>query len=124
MKKNKRSLIIAGFFAFATLFLAGCKNDDPSVLKIFVRSNSNELLNAARVVIIGDLQSNPPSKAFVDTVYTNSSGFAEFDMDSYFDSSGDETGYFDVLVEKDTLSGTGYVRCRQHITTVETVYLN
>jgi hypothetical protein len=102
-----------------------CKNTDPSVLKIFVRSSSNELLEGAQVVVIGDLQSNPPTNAFVDTLITNSSGFVVFNMNNYFDaaSEANSTGYFDVIAKKNTKSGSGYVRCRMHLTTVETVFL-
>lgn len=95
------------------------------MLKIFVRSSSNELLEGAQVVVVGDLQSNPPTNAFVDTLITNSSGFVEFNMNAYFDASGEanSTGYFDVIAKKNTKSGSGYVRCRVHLTTVETVFL-
>ena len=95
------------------------------MLKIFVRSSSNELLEGAQVVVVGDLQSNPPTNAFVDTLITNSSGFVEFNMNTYFDASGEanSTGYFDVIAKKNTKSGSGYVRCRVHLTTVETVFL-
>jgi hypothetical protein len=95
-------------------------------LKIFVRSASNELQNGAKVVIIGDVNSNPATLPYVDTVLTNASGFATFNMDEYFKSSGADntTGYFDVIVKQGAAEGTEYVRCRAHITTVETVFLN
>ena len=114
------SLIIS-----AIMMTTSCKNTDPSVLKIFVRSSSNELLEGAQVVVIGDLQSNPPTNAFVDTLITNSSGFVVFNMNNYFDtaSEANSTGYFDVIAKKNTKSGSGYVRCRMHLTTVETVFL-
>jgi hypothetical protein len=107
------------------MMTTSCKNTDPSVLKIFVRSSSNELLEGAQVVVIGDLQSNPPTNAFVDTLITNSSGFVVFNMNNYFDaaSEANSTGYFDVIAKKNTKSGSGYVRCRMHLTTVETVFL-
>lgn len=112
-------------FIFTMLITASCKNTDPSVLKVFVRSSSNELLEGAQVVVIGDQQSNPTTNAFVDTLITNSSGFVEFNMNNYFDTADDanSTGYFDVIAKKNTKSGNGYVRCRAHLTTVETVFL-
>jgi hypothetical protein len=64
--------------------------------------------------------------AYVDTVFTNSSGFALFNMDSFFTKSGESnsTGYFDVIVKKNGAQGAEYIRARAHITTVETVFLN
>jgi hypothetical protein len=109
----------------ATLIFAACKPKDPAVLKVFVRSSTNQLMNGAKVIVIGDQQSNPPTLEFVDTSYTNSSGFSVVDMDQYFDKSGDEntTGYFDIIVKLNNKIATGYTRCRVHTTSVETIYL-
>lgn len=104
--------------------LQSCKRD-PSVLKVFVRSNDNQLQSNAKVIIIGDVNSNPPTKAYVDTVMTNSTGFALFDMTDYFGEKGKKgaTGYFDIVVKKDDKIGSGRIRCRAHITNVETVVM-
>ena len=124
---NRMFKLIAALSLIISVIMmtTSCKNTDPSVLKIFVRSSSNELLEGAQVVVIGDLQSNPPTNAFVDTLITNSSGFVVFNMNNYFDaaSEANSTGYFDVIAKKNTKSGSGYVRCRMHLTTVETVFL-
>lgn len=106
------------------IVLASCKKD-PSILKVFVRSSNNELVNNAKVVIIADVNSEPATPAYVDTVQTNSSGFAYFDMEEFFKMLGkkETTGYFDVLVKKDTEEGSGYIRCRAHITNVLTVVI-
>lgn len=106
--------------------MTSCKNDDPSVLKIFVRSASNDLMMNAQVVIIGDINSNPATLPYVDTVFTNGSGYATFNMDTYFNTAGEKntTGYFDVIAKKDGKQGVDYVRCRSHITAVETVFLS
>jgi hypothetical protein len=102
-----------------------CESKDPAVLKVFVRSSSNQLVNGAKVIVIGDQQSNPATLEFVDTSYTNSSGFAVIDMNEYFDVSGKDntTGYFDIIVKYNNKVGTGYSRCRIHTTSVETIYL-
>ncbi len=106
------------------VLLGACKKKDPSVLKVYVRSASNALQSGAKVVVIGDLQSNPETKEHVDTLITNESGFVAFDMDKYFNKyAGETTGYFDLIVKKDGKEADGYVRCRQHITTVETIFL-
>jgi hypothetical protein len=106
------------------LVLASCKKD-PSILKVFVRSTNNELVSNAKVIIIGDVGSDPATPEYVDTVQTNSSGFAYFDMEAFFSKLGkkETTGYFDVLVKKEPLQGSGYIRCRAHITNVITVII-
>jgi hypothetical protein len=103
-----------------------CKNKNPSVIKVFVRSASNELVDGAKVVIIGDLASNPATQAYVDTVVTNASGFAYFNVQPYYDAAGEEenpVAYFDIIAKTATKQTTGYIRSRVHTTAVETVFL-
>ena len=107
------------------LLLFGCTPKDPAILKVFVRSATNQLVYGAKVIIIADQQSNPSSVEYVDTTYTNSSGFTEFGMNDYFENSGvsETTGYFDILVKSNNKEASGYTRCRVHTTSVETIYL-
>lgn len=108
--------------------LNSCKKD-PSIAKIFVRSASNELVTGAKVIIIGDVNSNPETITWVDTVVTNGSGFAAFNLDPHFEQGVTEFGkdytvaYFDIIVKSGSLTGTGDIRTRVHTTAVETVYL-
>jgi hypothetical protein len=116
------------FLTFAILLgliFTSCEPKDPAVLKVFVRSSTNQLINGAKVIVIGDQQSNPPTLEFVDTSYTNSSGFSVVDMDQYFATSGEDntTGYFDIIVKYNNKVANGYTRCRVHTTSVETIYL-
>lgn len=117
-----------GFIALAAMYfsLNACKNDDPSVIKIFVRkAGENSLQANAQVVIIADVNSDPETPPYVDTILTNSSGFAYFEMDEFFDDMGKDqtTGYFDIVAKKDLDEGSGYMRARAHIVNVETVYI-
>ena len=107
---------------FVLLTLTNCKKED-SILKVFVRSASNQLINGAMVVAIGDQQSTPPTGEFVDTAYTNSSGFTTINLEDYFTSSDNTTGYFDIIIKYNLKVGSGYSRCRVHSTSVETIYL-
>lgn len=106
-------------------FLQSCKNKEPSVVKVYVRSASNQLVEGAKVIIIGDVNSNPVTNSYVDTVVTNGSGFALFNVESYYDAaSKDQTvAYFDIIAKTNTKTQEGYVRSRVHTTAVETVYL-
>lgn len=122
MKKFAKILMVAPV-VLTVLSFSSCKNDDPSTLKVFVRSANNELQSGAKVVVIGDVNSNPPTNAYVDTLVTNESGFVAFNMQEFFDNSVETTGYFDLVVKKDAKTAYGYVRCREHITTVETIFL-
>ena len=124
--KTFKSFLVLPLLLLVTLSLfSGCENKDPSIVKIFVRSSSNALVSGAKVVLVADISSNPPTMAYVDTLYTNFSGFVTFDMDDFYAMAGSETttGYFDILAEKDNKLGEGYIRSRKHLTAVETVFL-
>jgi len=123
--KTKKILGIAALVAISMGFLYSCKNKNPSVIKIFVRSASNELVNGAKVVIIGDPSSNPPTMNYVDTILTNDSGFAYFNVQPYYDAAGEDNdvAYFDIVAKTTTKTTYGTIRSRVHTTAVETVYL-
>ena len=123
--KIMKKLLFLPLLMLVLVTSLSCESKDPAVLKVFVRSSSNQLVNGAKVIVIGDQQSNPATLEFVDTSYTNSSGFSVVDMNEYFDVSGKDntTGYFDIIVKYNNKVGTGYSRCRIHTTSVETIYL-
>lgn len=117
-----------GLFALLAIsigFTQSCKNKEPSAVKIFVKSYSNQPLPGVKVIIIGDVTSNPETLTYVDTLVTNESGFATFNVAPHYEK-GDkdyEVAYFDVIAKSLAQSGTGYVRSRIHTTAVETVYI-
>jgi len=116
------------FFAIGILsigLMQSCKNKEPSVLKVFVRSGANLLQPNARVVIIADVQKNDSDIEFVDTLFTNSEGYIEFNLEDYFKEAGKsiEIANFDIIARVGTSQGYGKVRCRVHTTAVSTVFL-
>lgn len=125
MNKTLRLSALLVVAVLAIGFLQSCKNKNPSVIKIFVRSASNELVEGAKVVIIGDPASNPPTMEYVDTLVTNSSGFSYFNMEEYYTAAGEDNdvAYFDVIVKTATKQASGRIRSRVHTTAVETIFL-
>jgi hypothetical protein len=122
-KASKIFLSILLLIFFTTTFQACKKTKEPSILKVYVRSLNNELLSDARVVIVADINSNPPSAAYVDTVFTNNSGYAEIPMEDFFALSNEKVGFFDVYVSYGSLLGIEDVRVKKNITAVKTVYV-
>jgi hypothetical protein len=119
----------SGFTLYSLLILfvvgivASCKNDDPSILKVYVRDINNDLLPKAQVIIIGDTKSNPPTADYVDTLFTDALGVAVFDMEDFYKVSGTKvtSGFFDIIVKHQTKVTTSDVRVKKHITSVQTV---
>ena len=124
MKTKIKSTGLFAMMFVSILFFQSCEKD-PSIMKIFVRSASNELVEGAKVIIIGDVNSNPETLPYVDTVVTNGSGFATFNLDAYYDNAGKEhtVSYYDIISIMEPKVATGYIRSRVNTTAVETVYL-
>lgn len=124
MKKSLYTTMILGLMALSIGFLQSCKNKDPSFAKVYVRSSNDQLVEAAKVIIIGDVQNATKTFPYVDTLFTNSSGFAQFDMKDYFATAGEDNpvGVFDIIIKKgaDYGEGSGF-RVRIHNTSVKTV---
>lgn len=124
MKKSLYTLSFIGLLAFTLGFLQSCKNDDPSFAKVYVRSANDQLVEGAKVIIIGDVENATTTVAYVDTLLTNSSGFAQFNMEEYFAAAGEDNpvGVFDVIIKKGIEYGeaAGF-RVRVHNTSVKTV---
>ncbi len=128
--RNKLNIcLIIGISALSIGFLQSCKNKDPSVLKIYFKDENGKDFSKAntRVVIVGDVDSDPITDSYVDTAYSEESNIVQINMDKYFDKVGgeDAVGYFDLYVKSASGKyGEGRVRCRKHLTAVETIYLN
>lgn len=123
IKYSKFSMLISAFIVVLSFIFSSCESKDPSVLKVFVRDENNDLVSKAQVIIIGDTKSNPPTIDFVDTLYTDALGVAVFDMEQFYELSPQKTtsGYFKILVKQLLKQQTGYVRVKEHIVTVETI---
>jgi hypothetical protein len=119
-----RVLSILFVFTFG-LLLSGCQPSGPSVLKIYVRNNSNILEQFADVLII--LEPNEYVSEHFVTKRTNESGFVLFDLDELFDKYGkakEKLAFFKVYITaQDGKQGTGTVRARGHNTAVHTIFL-
>lgn len=128
MKRMKQisgsALFFAALLISLNVLMSGCESKEPSILKVFVRDQNQDLLPKAKVIIIGDTKSNPPTIDYVDTLFTDNLGVAIFDMEEFYTQAGKNTtsGYFDILVKYGVDQTTGRVRVKEHITSVETVY--
>ncbi|MGV3630263.1 MAG: hypothetical protein ACO1O6_03615 [Bacteroidota bacterium] len=120
---SKHALLFLAALMVLNFTLSSCESKDPSVLKVFVHDESNDLLPHAQVIIIGDTKSNPPTIDYVDTLYTDDLGVAVFNMEDFFTASGKtvHSGYFDILVKYLNKEATGRIRVKEHITSVQTI---
>ncbi len=110
------------FLALFLLNLTSCEKPQ-SLLKVFVRDESGNLVGDAEVKIISSTNSDPITSKHSDKLRTNTSGFCTFNLDSFFAAqiATSRDGYFDIVIEKDQFSGMGSVRATYQTTQVQTV---
>lgn len=121
-----KNTILSLIIGVSAVLMSACTKDEPSVLKIFVRSQANILTPNAQVRIVGDINKDTPE--YLDEKKTNESGVAIFELDELFDQYGkneDKIAYFTVYA-KDTAEfyTLGTARAKQHLTSTETIIIN
>ena len=118
-----RYLIITALLSL--LVLPGCKPKDPSVLKIYVRSNNFILTEDALVRIVGDLSKGTPE--YFAEARSDASGVAYFELDEYFDSfekGKDKVAFFTVYAKDSSNTfSSDEARARAHITSTGSITL-
>lgn len=123
MALTKRTLFVLSILMTTILF--SCKEKDPSILKIYVRSNVYALTEGATVRIVGDLSKNTPE--YFDEKTTNESGVAIFNLDGLFDQYGkdeEKVAYFNVYTKGAAQYYTvTQVRSKAHLISTGTVVL-
>ena len=110
--------LLALFF----LNLTSCEKPQ-SLLKVFVRDASGNLVGDVEVKIISSNSSDPVTAKHSDKLRTNTSGFCTFNLDTFFATqvATSRDGYFEIFVEKDQFSGIGAVRATYRTTQVQTI---
>ena len=108
--------------ALFVLNLTSCEKPQ-SLVKVFVRDASGNLVGDVEVKIISSTNSDPVTAKHSDKLRTNTSGFCTFNLDTFFASqiATSRDGYFDIVVDKDQFSGLGTVRATYQTTQVQTV---
>jgi hypothetical protein len=111
-------LLICGLFS--------CKSKEPSILKIFVRSNNFILTPDATVRIVGDLSEGTPE--YFEETRTDPSGIAYFELDAFFDTydkDQDKVAYFTVYAKDSANTFTvGDARARANLTSTASITLD
>jgi len=125
MEKKRINRRFLWLFLGIIIALGGCKKEASSIAKIYVRTASNELAASSMVVIIADVTRNESTVSYVDTLYTNSSGYVEFNLNEYYQKVEKKikTAIFDVICNDGLSEGTGIIRTRANTTAVETIKL-
>lgn len=103
-----------------------CRKKDPSILKVFVKSNNFILTPDATVRLVGDLSEGTPE--YFEEKKSDANGVVEFNLDNLFSSFEEKqnaVAHF-TLYAKDSsaLFTSKDVRAKIHLTSVETIILD
>lgn len=123
MKSAKKIAFLLVLALSFTLF--SCKDKEPSILKIYVRSVDNILTEGASVRIVGDIEKDTPE--YFDEKKTNESGAAIFNLDELFETypkDKEQTAYFNVYAKDQSAVFTiKKARAKAHLTATATIVL-
>lgn len=116
--------IFISLLFFGLIF--ACKSKDPSILKVYVKSNNFILTPDATVRLVGDISEGTPE--YYEEKKTDGSGVVNFNLDDLFSSIDKEQSgraYF-TLYAKDSADvfTTKKVSAKIYLTSVETIILD
>lgn len=121
-----KNAILTLIIGMSLVLVSSCADKDPSVLKVYVRSEANILTPDVNVRIVADINKGTPE--FKAETRTNESGAAIFVLDELFDEYGkkdDKVAYFTIYaIDTAEFPTLGTARAKQYLTSTETIILN
>lgn len=121
-----KNAILTLVTVMSLVLVSSCADKDPSVLKIYVRSNANILTPDVNVTIVADIDKDTPE--YMAEVRTNESGAAIFVLDELFDEYGkkdDKVAYFTVYaIDTAQFPTIATARAKQYLTSTESIVLD
>jgi hypothetical protein len=105
--------------------LSSCRKKKDTIANIYVRDESDKLVDGAMVVLYGTNTSGTPQQVAVyDTTYTNSSGLASFNYNDLYQLGQAGVAVLDIKAKKQNKIGQGIIKIEAEKTNEETVYIN
>ena len=124
MKSAKRfsilmlSLIVSGVFF-------SCRKKADTIANIYVRDETNAIVDEAMVVLYGtNTQGTPQVVAVFDTAYTNASGLATFNYNDIYQLGQAGVAVLDIKAQKLNKIGQGIIKIEPEQVNEETVFIN
>lgn len=122
---NKKLFSLIALFSIMSVLLPSCKKENPSILKIYVRSTKGILVPSTKVRIVGDISKDTPE--YLKEERTNEQGVATFKLDDLFDKYAkdkEKVAYFTVYAKDTSLYYTTITaRAKANMTYTSTINL-
>tara|TARA_B100001287_G_C22546498_1_gene464658 strand:- start:466 stop:843 length:378 start_codon:yes stop_codon:yes gene_type:complete len=112
------SLIVSGVFF-------SCRKKADTIANIYVRDETNAIVDEAMVVLYGtNTQGTPQVVAVFDTAYTNASGLATFNYNDIYQLGQAGVAVLDIKAQKLNKIGQGIIKIEPEQVNEETVFIN
>jgi hypothetical protein len=105
--------------------VSGCRKKKDTLAHIYVKSNTNESVDNAMVVLYGTNTAGTPQLVVVfDTSYTNVEGLATFNFNEIYQLGQAGVAVLDIKAQKLNQVGIGIIKIEAEKLNEETVIIN
>ncbi|MBT5438374.1 MAG: hypothetical protein HOK92_04145 [Flavobacteriales bacterium] len=123
MNSSKKFLIIM-LALVVTGFFSSCREKADTIANIYVRDESNAIVEDAMVVLYGtNTQGTPQVVAVFDTAYTNAAGLASFNYNDIYQLGQAGVAVLDIKAQKLNKIGQGIIKIEPELVNEETVFI-
>jgi hypothetical protein len=122
----KRVSVFVIFLSFGLFFLStGCRKKKDTIANVYVYDSNNASVSGASVRLYGTSTTNPGKPPVIDySTTTDASGLASFNLNDMYQLGQSGVAVLNIAVTKETLSGTGIIKCDQEKTSEVAVFIN
>ena len=124
MKSAKKFSIIMLALIVSGVFFS-CRKKADTIANIYVRDETNAIVDEAMVVLYGtNTQGTPQVVAVFDTAYTNTAGLASFNYNDIYQLGQAGVAVLDIKAQKLNKIGQGIIKVEPEQVNEETVFIN
>ena len=124
MKSVKKFSIIMLALIVSGVFFS-CRKKADTIANIYVRDETNAIVDEAMVVLYGtNTQGTPQVVAVFDTAYTNAAGLASFNYNDSYQLGQAGVAVLDIKAQKLNKIGQGIIKIEPEQVNEETVFIN
>ena len=124
--KNIFLLLVA---SSVVLSMGSCRKKGDTMANVYVRDESNTAVSGASVILYGTSTGNPVGTttpgivSINDTIYTNSSGLASFNLNDVYQLGQAGVAILNVTAKKANKIGTGIIKIEAEKTNESTIFI-
>ena len=117
-------LALLSLLVITSISFSSCRKKIDITANIYVRDETNALIDGAMVILYGENTTGLPSQIVVfDTAYTNANGVAFFDYNYLFKPGQAGVAVLNIKVEKEDKYGIGIIKIEEEKVNEETVFI-